>query len=99
MVDEKYSATLTPKPVEHFWGEVPMHIAPQQGPQLTEHTGNRIASALERIADAMEKAAKPPADENGDMIRRLLSQAAAYPLGDPAPSAGANGPAGPEIWR
>lgn len=46
---------------------------PQQhiGPQLTEHTGNRIATALERIADALEKSAKPPT--------------MAYPLGDPAP--------------
>ena len=59
---------------------------PLGGPQLTEHTGNRIATALERIADVLEHWL----DEKSPVYKRP-----AYPLGDPAPSAGANGPTGP----
>jgi hypothetical protein len=47
------------------------------GPQLTEHTGNRIATALERIADAVERAEKG---------RPAEWHQAPYPFGDPAPT-------------
>jgi hypothetical protein len=79
---------------------------PPVGPQLTEHTGNRIATALERIADAIVRqtteAVSGPAFDWATVDRILKEyrrEHAAYPLGDPAPlrnpAAGANGPIGP----
>jgi len=65
-------------PNEHEYGAV--------GPQLTEYTGNRIATALERIADAMERAEKGRPAEWLDRPYRDTTGQPPYPLGDPAPS-------------
>lgn len=68
---------------------------PQQhlGPQLTEYTGNRIATALERIADALERQAATSAltkEQYLAAVDRAIHCLdhripTPYPLGDPAP--------------
>ena len=47
---------------------------------LTEYNANRIATALERIADLLEQAAKVP-----KMLGPTEWHEPAYPVGDPAP--------------
>jgi len=74
-----------PLPPGYSHVSAPPSGPPLGGPQLTEYTGNRIANALERIADAMERAEKGRPAEWADRPYRDTTGQPPYPLGDPGP--------------